>query len=222
VRAMLDVGDVRRAERAMAGVRSEQTLLRLRARIDLARGEREAAKWAVSQLRPQGPRRQVETSLLAARAGLDDRAAARRHVAHALAIATEAGFTWTVAREDELVPLVAEVAPASRFAGFCGIVHLRPHAPAELATVTEHVSTRELAVLRLLPSHLGTRELAGALGVSPNTVKTHVKSLYRKLGVSSRSDAVHLARDVGLLPLDDAPALRPVPIPAVAAATPSG
>jgi DNA-binding NarL/FixJ family response regulator len=126
---------------------------------------------------------------------------ARIHVATALAVAAAEGFTWSVAREDELVDLVAEVAPASRFSALGGMVHTRLSA-GDPVTVTERLSARELAVLRLLPSHLGTVQLSQALVVSPNTVKTHVKSLYRKLGVTSRSEAVDLARQAGLLPLD--------------------
>ena len=55
-----------------------------------------------------------------------------------------------------------------------------------------HVSLtdRELAVLQLLPSMMSNEQIAGELFVSVNTVKVHLKSLYRKLGVSSRREAV--------------------------------
>ena len=61
------------------------------------------------------------------------------------------------------------------------------------------IDTRELTVLRLLASHLSTREIATALDVTPNTVKSHVKSVYRKLGVASRSEAVDTGRRCGLI-----------------------
>lgn len=57
-------------------------------------------------------------------------------------------------------------------------------------------SDAELAVLRLLSSDLSTREIGEKLFVSPNTVRSHTRALYRKLGVNSRSDAV--ARADGL------------------------
>jgi len=57
----------------------------------------------------------------------------------------------------------------------------------------------ERRVLRLLATHQTMQELADQLFVSRNTVKTHALSLYRKLGVSTRSDAVRLARDIHLL-----------------------
>ena len=57
-------------------------------------------------------------------------------------------------------------------------------------------------MLELLPTHLTDAQMAEQLFVSRNTVKSHVKSLYRKLEVSSRADAVERARELGLLPRD--------------------
>ena len=54
----------------------------------------------------------------------------------------------------------------------------------------ESLTDRELAVLQLLPSMMSNEEIATELFVSVNTVKVHLKSLYRKLGVSSRREAV--------------------------------
>jgi LuxR family transcriptional regulator, maltose regulon positive regulatory protein len=58
---------------------------------------------------------------------------------------------------------------------------------------------RELDVLRLLGGELSTRQMAQSLYVAPSTVRTQIKSIYRKLGVSSRSAAVEEARAKGLL-----------------------
>ncbi|MBS1878121.1 MAG: AAA family ATPase [Actinobacteria bacterium] len=58
----------------------------------------------------------------------------------------------------------------------------------------------ELRVLRLLPSHLSHRQIAAELIVSPNTVKTQMRSVYRKLGVSSRHEAVEVCLSLGLSP----------------------
>jgi LuxR family maltose regulon positive regulatory protein len=52
------------------------------------------------------------------------------------------------------------------------------------------LTDRELAVLQLLPSMMSNEQIARELFVSVNTVKVHLKSLYRKLGVSSRREAV--------------------------------
>jgi LuxR family transcriptional regulator, maltose regulon positive regulatory protein len=57
----------------------------------------------------------------------------------------------------------------------------------------------ELRLLPLLSTHLSFREIGERLHVSRNTVKTQAISVYRKLGVSSRSDAVAVAEDIGLV-----------------------
>jgi LuxR family maltose regulon positive regulatory protein len=66
---------------------------------------------------------------------------------------------------------------------------------AGVATLT----TAELRVLRFLPTHYSFQEIAERLHVSSNTIKTHVHAVYRKLGASSRSQAVAQATDAGLL-----------------------
>lgn len=65
--------------------------------------------------------------------------------------------------------------------------------------VLEPLSPRETDVLRKAAELLSTEEIAAELYVSANTVKTHLKSIYRKLSVSRRSEAVHRAQDLGML-----------------------
>jgi LuxR family maltose regulon positive regulatory protein len=61
------------------------------------------------------------------------------------------------------------------------------------------LTTAELRVLQFLPSHLSFPDVAERLCVSPNTVKTHARAVYRKLDASSRAEAVAHAREAGLL-----------------------
>jgi LuxR family maltose regulon positive regulatory protein len=61
------------------------------------------------------------------------------------------------------------------------------------------LTTAELRILQFLPTCLSLREIAERLYVSANTVKTHARSVYRKLGASSRGEAVGRAREAGLL-----------------------
>ena len=72
--------------------------------------------------------------------------------------------------------------------------------PARLAaarrTRPTELSERELTVLRHLSGGLSEREIGRELYLSFNTVHTHVKSVYRKLGVSSRAEAVERAREL--------------------------
>lgn len=66
------------------------------------------------------------------------------------------------------------------------------------------LTTAELRVLQLLPTHLSYPDIARRLFVSPNTVKTHARAVYRKLAASSRAEAVGRARDAGLLDVTEA------------------
>ena len=79
------------------------------------------------------------------------------------------------------------------------VEHLR--AAVELTRAAEALTPAERRVLELLPTHFTEQEIADRLFVSHNTVKTHLKCVYRKLGASSRSEAVQLAHDAGLLSL---------------------
>jgi LuxR family maltose regulon positive regulatory protein len=61
------------------------------------------------------------------------------------------------------------------------------------------LTAAELRLLPMLPTHLSFREIAGEMFLSPNTVKSEAISIYRKLGASSRSQAVTRSRQLGLL-----------------------
>ena len=65
--------------------------------------------------------------------------------------------------------------------------------------VIDELTAREQAVLGLLPTGLSAREIGDELGISRDTVKTHTRRLYQKLGVSSRRSAVARGRELGLL-----------------------
>jgi LuxR family maltose regulon positive regulatory protein len=64
---------------------------------------------------------------------------------------------------------------------------------------TSGLTRAELRLLPLLSTHLSFREIGERLHVSRNTIKTQAISVYRKLGVSSRSEAVAVAEDIGLV-----------------------
>jgi LuxR family maltose regulon positive regulatory protein len=66
-------------------------------------------------------------------------------------------------------------------------------------TMVEPLSEREQLVVRYLPTELSHPEIASELLISINTLKTHVRNVYRKLGVSTRADAVREARRLRLL-----------------------
>jgi LuxR family maltose regulon positive regulatory protein len=72
--------------------------------------------------------------------------------------------------------------------------------PADQFPVVENLTAKELEVLGHLAELLTTEEIASAMFVSVNTIRTHVRSILRKLGVSRRNAAVRRARDLALLP----------------------
>ena len=72
-------------------------------------------------------------------------------------------------------------------------------AAARAGVLVEDLTDRELSILRMLPGSATQREIGGALNLSVNTVKAYNKSLYRKLDVASRQDAVTAARQLGLI-----------------------
>lgn len=98
--------------------------------------------------------------------------------------------------------LTVLISPASRCAAFAGRIldrfdgrTPRRTAPLSSAALTES----ELAVLRFLPSHMTNQEIAESLFLSINTIKTHLSSVYRKLGVVNRRQAIAQGRRLELL-----------------------
>jgi len=75
----------------------------------------------------------------------------------------------------------------------------RQHSPADIPQVDQALSERELEVLRHLSALLTTEEIAAAMLISVNTVKTHIRGILRKLSVSRRNEAVRRARQLRLV-----------------------
>jgi DNA-binding CsgD family transcriptional regulator len=93
----------------------------------------------------------------------------------------------------------AEAALIFDAANLPGQGHRPAPPPGESPWPDEPLTDSEARVLRYLPTHLGAPEIAAELYVSANTVKTHLRHVYRKLGAHSRQEAVQRARAIGLL-----------------------
>jgi LuxR family transcriptional regulator, maltose regulon positive regulatory protein len=87
----------------------------------------------------------------------------------------------------------------------------RPQGPLDPQAPLEPLRGSELRVLRYLPTHLTAAEIASELGVSVNTVKTHMRNLYAKLDTHRRTETVERARDLGLLARTTAASAPSVP-----------
>ena len=93
-----------------------------------------------------------------------------------------------------------ETAHAALLADILDVIHGSPltfeEHPAPLA---QELSPGELRVLRHLPTYLSRPEIASELSLSLNTVNTHLRRIFAKLGAEDRSAAVHRARELRLL-----------------------
>ena len=149
----------------------------------------------------------VETHLLAGIAHLElgDRRAAAAAAEAALAVAEPDRLMFPFAMTDagELLDVLPrhETAHGALLADIVDLLGGRPVPSADRERVAEpeELSPGELRVLRYLPTNLTRPEIAQELYVSINTVNTHIRSIYSKLGAHDRSSAVDNARELGLL-----------------------
>ncbi|MHA6795521.1 LuxR C-terminal-related transcriptional regulator [Pseudonocardia bannensis] len=183
-------------------------MLLMRAWVEAAAGNHGAARERMGPLltgamEPLLPHTVVEAlvleSRLAALAG--DRPAARRalHAALDQAEPIDALRPFALAGPEVRELLVHALGSFGTLEPFAARAIAAPWpAPDRPGTV---LSDRELTVLSLLPSLLSLDEIAADLAISINTVKSHIRAIYAKLGVSSRRSAVVAAYEQRLLPL---------------------
>jgi LuxR family transcriptional regulator, maltose regulon positive regulatory protein len=148
----------------------------------------------------------VETHLLAglAHRELGNLRAANQDAERALALAEADRLVLPFAMTGSAELLEAlprhDTAHAALFADILDVLHgSSPAAEDRPAPPAEELSPGELRVLHYLPTNLSRPEIAGQLSVSPNTVSTHIRSIYAKLQVRDRSSAVQRARELRLL-----------------------
>ncbi|KES08544.1 LuxR family transcriptional regulator [Streptomyces toyocaensis] len=203
--AHLAGGRARTAAGLLARVPDDQVACAVEAaRVQLAAGRAAAAVRLLDRVRPEGragPAVTVRAALVRARAADEagDGAAARRLVGRALAEARRERLRRPFAEAGPWIrPYLRSEAPhrpaAGRPAPCFGPSRREPPPP-----VVEELSGRERDVLRRLALTMSTEEIAADLYVSVNTVKTHLKSVYRKLSVNRRNEAVRRARELDLL-----------------------
>jgi LuxR family maltose regulon positive regulatory protein len=139
-----------------------------------------------------------------ARHACEDPAVALTSLASAVALAEPEGYVRVILDEGPPMAALLKLAAKQRNAPsyvrrlLAAVVTADAGAGVEQALI-EPLSERELDVLRLLGSELDGPEIASKLTVSLNTVRTHTKSIYAKLGVNSRRAAVRRAAELGLL-----------------------
>ncbi|HEY7146598.1 MAG TPA: LuxR C-terminal-related transcriptional regulator [Streptosporangiaceae bacterium] len=138
------------------------------------------------------------------RLGLTENAASFLDQALALAEPDDACRPFLDGGQPVRSAITVLVPPTSRSAAFAGRILERfdtqlPRVEGQQAPVEVPLTDSELAVLRFLPSHMTNQEIAEALFLSINTVKTHLRAVYRKLGVASRREAIARGKRLDLV-----------------------
>jgi len=204
-RIAIQIGDLDRAEESAQRLEPGNRASILRTRIDIARAEFDQAHEALAQCVPVTMREHVDVAVLAARIACgrksDD---ADTLLTAAVEAAKVEGFV--VAVTDDLVEVrsrIAKLLRSRRIGTYEQAVLDRLEGGLPLVKAyggdAGPLSDRELTVVRYLASRLTMKEIAAEIFVSTNTVKTHVKRIYQKLGVSSRMEALAEARRLGVL-----------------------
>ena len=167
----------------------------LQARLRILQRQWAKAEQILEETEPVTIRERVEWAVLRSLAAqAPDLARAHRYLRMALALASPHRYLATIIEQGpgiaavirslqagpDLKPYIDELSVRAEAAG------ASPNGPAGLPPGGV-LSDRELTVLRLLASRLTTTEIAGALFISANTLKSHMKSIYRKLDVNSRA-----------------------------------
>jgi LuxR family transcriptional regulator, maltose regulon positive regulatory protein len=216
LRMLVRVGETEQVERALAEMdeedRETSQMQVVLAALRLARDDPEAAVDVLAPLlddsTPAMPSVwEIEALLLEAlaRDALRDPGAASRALERALDVAEPGGLLlpFLLYPTAELLQRQARLRTthASLIAEILDLLagHTPAPRPTDVAPLQEALSKSELRVLRYLPTNLPAPEIAAELFVSLNTIRTHLRNVYAKLGVHSRADAVERARELGLL-----------------------
>jgi LuxR family maltose regulon positive regulatory protein len=183
------------------------------ARLELALGDPDAALRAIAgfladEREALTPVTRTEAWAIdaIARDAIHDEPGALRAMERALDLAEPRGYSNSILRLGPPVRslLRRRIASGTGHRAFAGeLLSVLEQEPSQRRSngdpLLEPLSERELAVLRFLPTMMSNAEIAAEMFVSVNTVKTHLKHIYRKLDVSERRDAVRRGRELHLL-----------------------
>jgi LuxR family maltose regulon positive regulatory protein len=170
----------------------------LGARIALAGDQPQRARRLLADRQVWPTHRRLEAELLLAATG---GATHHEDLAHALRVGGETGWVSPFLGHGEQIEAVVSRAPVERLhpALAHALASWRDHREPQPASLVDPLTQRELDVLAFLPTHLSYAQIGARMYLSVNTIKTTLKSVYRKLGASSRAQAVDAARRAGLL-----------------------
>ena len=202
VRVRLDQADLAGARAVLHDAPPGADTQLLAARIDLHHA---SAPALLEEVEPRTSRQAVEKLLLLSQRPDSDPADATAALVEAIACAEPLGLVRTFLDEGPtLTRRLQELASGSRDRTVGRLAALASQelalgATPESTDPVDQLTSRELAVLRMLPLRMSNREMAAQLYISVNTLKSHVRAIYRKLDVPHRSAAVSRARALQLV-----------------------
>jgi LuxR family maltose regulon positive regulatory protein len=207
IRCRLALGDLDGAAHLLESLSPTTRDVETVARLDLAAGRPDRAAERLIAARPKPRLRiDIERLLLLSRACLQLGDESRCDVAQQRAVDQGRPDRFVRVFVDEGAELAGPLTRISAGSSDPYVTELLAHTDRRPprsggapAPVLEPFTERERELLGYLPSHLSQHEIAGVMYISLNTVKTHTKAVYRKLGATSRSEAVDAARAHGLL-----------------------
>lgn len=154
----------------------------------LGTGRREESAALVADAEQWPVPHRIEATMISAMLASGD----RRHELAAAAVEMTQRSGWAVSLLGHGPEVDSIVRPSSA----------DPQFPSQRSTAMQwevRLTEREATLLALLPTHLSYAQMGERLYVSVNTIKTNLKSIYRKLGAASRDEAIRAARSAGLL-----------------------
>lgn len=178
-----------------------------RARCLLRQGLYDQAAWVLHELQAEdiAPVERLEAQLLIAELEHANGLAVRPALAQAIAGQVRRGCRCPLTQTpDPIIALISEALPPSERMEF---EPATPTEKPELQATRIQLTRGELSVLRALSTNATLNDVALSMHLSRNTVKTHLASVYRKLGVGSKSEALRMVRDLGLVPGEQGPRL---------------
>lgn len=205
VRLLLDAGELPAARSVVQLDGDAPMTAAIRVDLELATGDAAAARWALDRWVPRAGDLSDEVGHLVRSAavlcaeGHED--AARDHLHEAVVRAAEEELRRPFLEHPALLrALLPGSTTSAPFAtSLLEDARTDDARRAGQRQLVEPLTERELALLDLLPTRLSNRDLATQLYVSVNTVKTHLRNIYRKLDVADRDAAVARATELGLL-----------------------
>jgi LuxR family maltose regulon positive regulatory protein len=206
-RLMIDLGDFHGAGTIIEGIADGPDRALLVARHAFQQRDVDGARQQLENLRDSvsTPRQRLDVALTWLACTLAVGEPPEELAEEVFHMASADGFVFPIAEAGAdvlaIVQRVARQQPRSPYVD--ALLQARPPATAPTRPsggyAGDALSDRERAVLRYLATSLSYTEIAKALFVSPNTVKTHVRHIITKLHVSSRRDAVQRARELRYL-----------------------